>query len=101
MSILAGKQVVITRASHQAGELEQLLRDHDAIPLLYPCIAIKASQNIEHLSRILQAALDGAFDWLILTSTNTVRALRQSFEAMGIKPPYPFKLQVAAVGVKT
>jgi uroporphyrinogen-III synthase len=101
MSALAGKRIVITRASHQAGELERLLLDRDAIPLLYPCIAIKAPQDTNSLNRVLQAALDGAFDWLVLTSSNTVGALKQSFDLMGVKPPYPLKLQVAAVGSKT
>ena len=101
MNALEGKRIVITRATHQAGEFEQLLRGQGAVPLLYPCIAIKPPQDNEHLHRVLRAALAGTFDWLILTSTNTVRALKQSFDAMGINSPYTLNLQVAAVGSKT
>ncbi|MEP6988553.1 MAG: uroporphyrinogen-III synthase, partial [Chloroflexota bacterium] len=101
MNALEGKRIVITRASHQANELEQLLRDHGAIPLLYPCIAIKPPSDTKQLNGVLKTALEGGFDWLILTSTNTVRALQDSLDTIGFRAPYPFKLQVAAVGSKT
>lgn len=101
MNALEGKRIVITRASHQASELEQLLRDEGAVPLLYPCIAITTPSEPEQLNSILKTALKGEFDWLILTSTNTVRALKDVLDGMGVKSPYPSKLQVAAVGSKT
>jgi uroporphyrinogen-III synthase len=101
MNGLEGKRIVITRASHQASELEQLLRDEGAVPLLYPCIAIKPPSDTKQINSVLKTALDGSFDWLILTSTNTVRALKESLDTTGYKSPYPFKLQVAAVGSVT
>ena len=99
MKALAGKRIVITRAAHQAGELEQLLQERDAIPLLYPCIDIQPPQDAAPLRNALQALVDGKFDWLILTSTNTIRALKQRFDVMGIQAPV--NLRVAAVGSAT
>jgi uroporphyrinogen-III synthase len=101
MNPLAGKRIVITRASHQADELERLLRERGAIPLLYPCISVQPPLDTAYLNHVLQKALDGAFDWLVLTSTNTVRAIKQSFDVMGIKFPYRLNLRVAAVGSAT
>lgn len=98
MNTLIGKRVVVTRASHQAAEFERLLLDCGAIPLLYPCIEIAPPEDEIMLRRILMTAIDGAFDWLILTSTNTVFALKRQFDAMGIPPSYLSNMCVASVG---
>jgi uroporphyrinogen-III synthase len=101
MSALAGKRVVITRAPHQAGDLERLLHEQGAVSLSYPCIDIAPRDDAGTLKTALRAAMNGAFDWLILTSTNTVRALKQCFDAMEINPGDFAQLQVAAVGSET
>jgi uroporphyrinogen-III synthase len=101
MSHLAGKRIVITRAPHQAGELETLLRERGAVPLLYPCIDIAPPTNPAPLESAVRAAADGAFDWLVLTSANTVLALRRVLDKLDLKPPYFSGLQVAAVGRAT
>lgn len=100
MSALAGKRVVITRAAHQTGELENLLRARSAIPILYPCIAMEPPPDSTALDQLLRSALDGEFEWLAVTSTNTVRALKQRFDAMKITAASS-KLNVAAVGSST
>lgn len=107
--LLRGKKVVITRAAHQAGELADLLRARGAEPLLYPCIAISPPDDTTALDGALQAAVKGEFDWLILTSANTVRVLA---EGVQLFPPLPIAwrggirtmlagLKVAAVGAAT
>jgi uroporphyrinogen-III synthase len=74
---LQGKRVLVTRAAHQAGELAGLLRDYGAEPLLYPCIAIQGLADHKALDQALAEAAQGAFDWLVLSSVNTVEALAQ------------------------
>lgn len=101
MSALAGKRIVVTRAPHQSSELEHLLHERGAAPLLYPCIDIAPSEDLTPLNTALHAAMDGAFDWLVLTSANTVLALKQRFEAMEVKPAHFTGLQVAAIGAGT
>ncbi len=86
---LQGKRVVVTRAVHQAAELADLLTARGAIPVLYPCIAILPllHDNLPDAS---------AFDWLIMTSTNTVEALRGRLMLNGAHPP-----KIATVGAST
>jgi len=106
--------VVITRAAHQAGELADLLRARGAEALLYPCIAIAPPNDTTALDGALQAAVKGEFDWLILTSANTVRALVLRVEVSPppnrIRVPIAWRggirtmlagLKVAAVGAAT
>lgn len=93
---LNGKCIVITRAVHQAGELADLLREQGAVPLLYPCIAIVPPEDTTALDVALRAA--DTFDWLVLTSANTVEALRQRCEALGLSLA---GIKAAAVGPAT
>jgi uroporphyrinogen-III synthase len=72
---LAQKAVVVTRALHQADELNQVLRERGAQVLAYPCIAIAPPADPAPLHQAASDVLDGAFDWVIFTSSNSVRAV--------------------------
>jgi uroporphyrinogen-III synthase len=95
---MRGKHVIVTRAPHQAGELADVLRTHGADVLLYPCIAIVPPEDTNTLDDALREAAAGGFDWLVLTSANTVEALRQRCEALGLSLR---GIQTAAVGPAT
>jgi uroporphyrinogen-III synthase len=98
---MTGKRVVVTRAQDQAAALSALLRSRGAEPLLYPCIAIAPPQQTAPLDTALQAAAAGAFDWLVVTSTNTVRAIAQRLTTLGLTLTPHSTLAVAAVGPAT
>ena len=100
MSVLSGRRVVVTRAPHQAEELADLLRQRGAEPLLYPCIDIAPPEDTASLDQALSAA-DGDYDWLVLTSTNTVAALARRMETLGLPTDALSSLKVAAVGTAT
>lgn len=98
---LAGKRIVNTRAVHQATELDTLLRARGAEPLSYPCIAITPPGDTGKLDNALRSASEGAFDWLILTSANTVLSLAHRLDTMGLSLRGVANLRVAAVGTST
>lgn len=95
---LVGRVVVNTRAVHQAAELSDLLRVGGAQVLSYPCIAIEPPADKAELVDALQAAARGEFDWLLLTSVNTVRILAQQLAVAHLSL---VGLRVAAVGPAT
>lgn len=99
MSVLTGKRIVVTRAAHQSGEMESLLREHGAEPALYPCIEIAPPEDLAKLDGALRDAVSGDYDWLVLTSANTVLILKQRLDALGLR--LPDSLKVAAVGPST
>lgn len=97
MSGLTGKRVVITRAEHQATELASVLAEYGAIPLVYPCLAVLPPADTAPLDDALRHL--ASFDWLLLTSANTVDALARRLAATDlIVPP---SLRVGAVGPAT
>lgn len=74
---LQGKRVLVTRAAHQAGPLCDLLRERGALPLEYPCLAVEPAPDRYALDAVLYAAMARRFDWLLLTSSNSVAALAE------------------------
>jgi uroporphyrinogen-III synthase len=66
--------------------------------MFYPCIAIVPPEDPVPLDEALRAAATGQYDWLLVTSVNTVRVLAWRLEALEMPP---LAVQVAAVGPKT
>lgn len=91
---LTGKRIVNTRATHQNSRFTALLQAQGAEVVEYPCIAIAPPED----DAPLRAALTdlATFDWLILTSANTVLAL-----AALMPTPTFGEIQVGAVGPAT
>lgn len=96
---LAGRRVLVTRAAHQAGKLSEGLCALGGEPVEVPVLEIRHPESFE----ALDAALLGlaGYDWLILTSGNTVRALAERESALGTAFAQPSTLKVAAVGEST
>jgi len=97
---LAGKQIVNTRALHQAAELDDLIRERGAIPVSYPCIDIAPPYHTDPLDDGLNDCVLGKFDWLVVTSQNTAIALARRVEALRLRPE-ALKVRIAAVGPAT
>lgn len=96
---LAGRRVLVTRAAHQAHKLSEALRAKGAEPIEVPVLEIAPPDDFSPLDRALQQ-LD-SYDWLILTSANTVRAIVERSGAVGTRLRSPEELRVAAVGSAT
>jgi uroporphyrinogen-III synthase len=96
---LAGRRVLVTRAVHQAGKLSEGLRALGAEPVEVPVLEIGPPANLEPLDKAIDG-LDG-YDWLILTSSNTVRALAQRAAELMLPLISQARLKVAAVGEAT
>jgi uroporphyrinogen-III synthase len=94
-------RVVNTRAVHQAQELTDLLEAQGAEVLAYPTIAIEPIRDSSALDEAIHAAVDGAYEWLVLTSSNTVHALVERLGDLGFEPKALGEIKVAAIGSAT
>ena len=97
---LTGKRVVNTRATHQAAAFDEVLHARGAVPLDYPCIAIVPPRDVAPLDRALDALVAGDYDWLALTSANTVFAIAQRLNVLGLTLAVA-SFHTAAVGPAT
>ncbi|MFP5277698.1 MAG: uroporphyrinogen-III synthase [Acidobacteriota bacterium] len=73
---MAGGRVLVTRAAHQAGKLSNALRAAGFEPVEVPVLEIRPPLDGGPLDAALRQL--NTYDWLILTSANTVRAIAWS-----------------------
>ncbi len=95
---LANKRVLVTRAAHQAGRLSEGLRAAGADPVEVPILEIRPPASYDPLDQALRHLY--GYDWLILTSANTVRAVTERATALklSLRDPGPY---IAAIGQAT
>jgi uroporphyrinogen-III synthase len=96
---LAGKRILVTRARHQAGQLSIELKKLGAEPIEVPAIEIVPPESFAALDAALQNSQQ--FDWLIVTSANAARAIRERCDTLGIAPASLWHLKIAAIGAPT
>jgi uroporphyrinogen-III synthase/uroporphyrinogen III methyltransferase/synthase len=96
---LAGRRVLVTRAAHQAGKLNDALRELGAVPVEVPVLEIQPPEDVAALEKAVRE-LD-SYDWIIVTSVNTVLALATRASALGVSFKNMAPLRVAAVGGAT
>ena len=100
---LAGLRIVNTRAARQAPSLTRLLEAEGAQVLHYPTVEIVPCADSGKLDGAIRALAAGRFDWLVITSANTVYVLADRMRDLGIlqKDGTRSKTSVAAVGSAT
>ena len=96
---LWGKKILVTRSAQQAGKLSAGLHALGADPVEVPVLEICPPLSFDGLDAALRDLL--SYDWLILTSANTVRAITTRAHTLGLSLCQPETLKVAAVGEAT
>lgn len=96
---LAGKRILVTRARHQASQLTKGLEDLGAEVIEIPAIEIQPPESFEPFDQALRNLQ--LYQWLIVTSANTVQALRERMAVVGISANAFSHLHIAAVGAAT
>jgi uroporphyrinogen-III synthase/uroporphyrinogen III methyltransferase/synthase len=79
---LANKRILVTRAAHQAGKLSEGLRAAGAVPVEVPVLEIRPPASYDQLDAALRNL--GTYDWVVLTSANSVHAIAERAAACGI-----------------
>ncbi|MFF5264365.1 uroporphyrinogen-III synthase [Actinomadura viridis] len=98
---LEGWRVLVPRAAHQAGDLSGWLRRYGARPREVAMIAVRPPLDASPLDRALTRLREGAYAWVVFTSTNAVRAVVRQMTAQGLDPRLLRTVRVAAVGERT
>lgn len=96
---LAGRRMVVTRAQRQSGGLHERLEQQGAEVLLLPTIEIAPPASYAPLDDALRHAQD--FDWLVVTSANTVRVIGERLAQLSLSSESIAHLRRAAVGPST
>ncbi len=100
---LDGVSTVLLRGADQAGLIVGELTSRGATVKLLPLIDFELPQDTAPLDAALGSLREGGYHWLIVTSSTTVRALKQRSAHLGLDLPggIPRHTRIAAVGEAT
>jgi uroporphyrinogen-III synthase len=100
---LAGRRIVLTRATGQSSQFAETLRGLGAEPIVCSAISIVPPADWGPLDALLDALAHAADRqrWLIFTSVNAVRAVFERLAALHLPAERVTQGQVAAIGKAT
>ncbi|HET6876132.1 MAG TPA: uroporphyrinogen-III synthase [Jatrophihabitans sp.] len=98
---LYGWKVLVPRTKEQAGAMSDRLRTHGAVPVEVPTIAVEPPRTPTQMERAIKGLVTGRFEWIVFTSTNAVRAVREKFEEFGLDARAFAGVKIACVGEAT
>ncbi len=98
---LFGWRVLVPRTKEQAASLSVRLRGYGAVPEEVPTISVEPPRNPLQMDKAVRGLVEGRYEWIVFTSVNAVRAVREKFEEYGLDARAFSGLKIAAVGDKT
>ncbi len=98
---LYGWKVLVPRTKEQAGAMSERLRGYGAVPVEVPTIAVEPPRTPTQMERAIKGLVTGRFEWIVFTSTNAVRAVREKFEEFGLDARAFAGVKIACVGEAT
>nr|WP_245679352.1 uroporphyrinogen-III synthase [Actinomadura hibisca] len=98
---LFGWRVLVPRTKEQAADLSEQLRAYGAVPDEVPTISVEPPRTPQQMDRAVKGLVTGRYEWVVFTSTNAVRAVREKFVDYGLDARAFAGLKVAAVGEQT
>jgi uroporphyrinogen III methyltransferase/synthase len=98
---LFGWRVLVPRTKDQAGEMSDRLRAYGAVPVEVPTIAVEPPRSPAQMDRAIKGLVTGRYGWIVFTSVNAVRAVREKFAELGLDARAFAGVKVACVGEST
>jgi uroporphyrinogen III methyltransferase/synthase len=98
---LYGWRVLVPRTKEQAGAMSDQLRRYGAVPVEVPTIAVEPPRTPTQMERAIKGLVTGRYEWIVFTSTNAVRAVREKFEEFGLDARAFAGVKIACVGEST
>jgi uroporphyrinogen III methyltransferase/synthase len=98
---LYGWRVLVPRTKDQAGAMSDRLRMYGAVPVEVPTIAVEPPRTPAQMERAIKGLVTGRYEWIVFTSTNAVRAVREKFDEFGLDARAFAGVKIACVGETT
>jgi uroporphyrinogen III methyltransferase / synthase len=98
---LFGWRVLVPRTKDQAGEMSDRLRAYGAVPVEVPTIAVEPPRSPAQMDRAVKGLVTGRYGWIVFTSVNAVKAVREKFAELGLDARAFAGVKVGCVGEQT
>lgn len=93
---LAGRRILVTRPSHQAGKLADGIQAAGGVPVLFPLLEITPVEDVAALHAQVSQLAD--YQLAIFISPNAVEQGVASMRVVGLKPDLPCKIATVGQG---
>ena len=98
---LFGWRVLVPRTKEQAGAVSARLAPYGAVGEEVPTISVEPPRTPQQMEKAIQGIVDGTYAWVVFTSANAVKAVRERLQARGLDARDLAGVKLAAVGDKT
>lgn len=98
---LFGWRILVPRTKEQAASLSASLRSYGGVPEEVPTISVEPPRNPMQMDKAVRGLVEGRYEWIVFTSVNAVKAVREKFDDYGLDARAFSGLKVAAVGDRT
>jgi uroporphyrinogen III methyltransferase/synthase len=98
---LFGWRVLVPRTKDIISPLATRLSDHGARVEEIPTISVEQPRNPGQLDKAIRGLVEGRYEWVVFTSRNAVRAVRERFDEYGLDARSFSGLKVAAASEVT
>ncbi|HYP44873.1 MAG TPA: uroporphyrinogen-III synthase [Propionibacteriaceae bacterium] len=95
---LFGWKVLVPRTKDQAAPMVARLRTYGAHSEEVPTISVEPPRSPLQMDKAIRGLVEGRYEWVVFTSVNAVKAVREKFEEYGLDARAFSGLKVAAVG---
>lgn len=98
---LYGWRVLIPQTRDRATGIDDQIREHGGMPTLVPTMAVEPPRSPAQMERSVKGLVDGRYEWLVFTSTNSVKAIWEKFAEFGLDARAFAGVRVACVDPET
>jgi uroporphyrinogen III methyltransferase/synthase len=88
----------VPRTKEQAGAMTELVRAYGAQAVEVPTIAVEPPRTPAQMDRAIKGLVTGRYEWIVFTSTNAVKAVREKLEEYGLDARAFAGVKIACVG---
>lgn len=94
---LFGWSVLIPRTRDHSAMLPSRLQDYGARCLDVPTISMEPPRTPQQMDKAIRGMVEGRYEWVVFTSANAVRAVREKLETIGLDSRAYSGLRIAAI----
>jgi uroporphyrinogen III methyltransferase/synthase len=94
---LFGWNVLIPRTRDHSATLPSRLQGYGAHSLDVPTISMEPPRTPQQMDKAIRGLVEGRYEWVVFTSANAVRAVREKLEGLGLDSRAYSGLRIAAI----
>jgi uroporphyrinogen III methyltransferase/synthase len=98
---LHGWRVLVPRTKDSTENLREELITFGAVPFEVPTMSVEPPRTPQQMERAVHGLVSGRYEWIIFTSLNAVRSIRERFTEYGLDARSLSGIRIAAIGEDT